>query len=158
MQNACKRLYKEQRIDKERKKKGTAVKGQNVYCADSSVNSQHISLLLHYKANIITIVYLEQTPQVLAFDGSSHHYCVDKYGKSHKYYNYCQQLPRASMAFVDKFHKIPPGLLWLAMNWSLSLWFVLMIDVFISRWIQNLGAWEPGNEAKFNMPLTSMLL
>ena len=45
MQNACKRLYKEQRIDKERKKKGTAVKGQNVYCADSSVNVMKIGAL-----------------------------------------------------------------------------------------------------------------
>ena len=52
-----------------------------IYADPSSYHiSQHISSLLRY---IITIVHLEQTPQVLAFDGISHHYCVDRYGKAH---------------------------------------------------------------------------
>ena len=54
-----------------------------IYADPSSYHiSQHISSLLHY----ITIVHLEQTLQVLAFDGSSHHYCIDRYGKAHKHY------------------------------------------------------------------------
>ena len=120
-----------------------------IYADPSSYRiSQHISLLLHYNnhyrafgANPTSIGIWWQLPPLLHWQVWQSPQVL-----------HCQQPPQASMAFVDKFHKIPPALLWLAMNWSLSLWFVLMNDVFIPRWIQNLGEWEPGNEAKFKCP------